>query len=352
LVADGIIPAADPGSMPEGAFSISIIHDGDPANPSWMTSDAPATWNDVETALLASDIRVASVVTLKDPMTMPSDGNVDARLIATATDARTKSDGQWVTELASTNGEGLGSAVSNTIALARTDSVYTFRVQELDDPDSIIDERELVVDVRHHDCGQSAPLGCAFGTGNSCRRCDLDAVLEYEVVFANTTVPPNGASQVFDFELLVQAEGSIEVERIPVRILVPDSAAHEFDELPGANFYRNVYESSLRCNTPPERPSWGDLTWVGSTPTDSSIEFQIRTANTEAELASAIPAIVVVDENTEGNEFNIRDELVADGLVSGLLYLQITAMLNPSNSPPTTPMLSGWTLEFFCEAAE
>ncbi len=31
LVADGIIPAADPGLMPEGAFSISIVHSGDPS---------------------------------------------------------------------------------------------------------------------------------------------------------------------------------------------------------------------------------------------------------------------------------------------------------------------------------
>ena len=352
LVADGIIPAADPGYMPEGAFSISIIHDGDPANPSWMTSDAPAIWSDVETALLASDIRVASVVTLKDAMTMPSDGNADARLMATATGARTKAGGQWVTELASTNGEGLDSAVGNTIALARTESVYTFSVTELDDPGSTVDERELVIDVRHHDCGESAPLGCAFGTGNSCRGCDLDAVLEYEIVFANATVPPNGASQVFDFELLVQAEGSIEVERIPVRVMVPDSAAHEFDELPGANFYRNVYESTLRCNTPPERPTWGDLTWSGSTPAGSSIEFQIRTADTAAELASAIPAIFVVPDDTTSNTLNIRDELVADGIPSGLLYLQVTAILNPSNSPPITPTLEGWSFEFFCEAAE
>jgi hypothetical protein len=352
LVADGIIPANEPGHMPEGAFSISIIHDGDPANASWMTSDAPAIWSDVETALLASDIRVASVVTLKDPMTMPSDGNADARLIATATDASTKAGGQWVTELASTNGEGLYSAVSNTIALARTESVYTFSVTELDDPASAVDERELVIDVRNHDCGQSAPLGCALGTGNSCDRCDLDAVLEYEVVFANASVPPNGASQLFNFELLVQAEGSIEVERIPVRVMVPNSAAHDFDELPGANFYRNVYESTLRCNTPPERPTWGDLIWSGSTPPGSSIEFQIRTANTAAELASAIPAIVIVDENTMSDKFNIRDELVADGLPYGLLYLQVTAILNPSNSPPTTPVLDGWSFEFFCQAAE
>jgi len=121
LVADGIVPAADPGHMPEGAFSVSIVHDGDPANPTWLTTEAPVAWNDVETALLASDIRVASVVTLRDAMTMPSDGNLDARFMALATDALTKDGGQWVTELASSSGVGLEVAVSDTIALARTD---------------------------------------------------------------------------------------------------------------------------------------------------------------------------------------------------------------------------------------
>ncbi len=40
------------------------------------------------------------------------------------------------------------------------------------------------------------------------------------------------------------------------------------------------------------------------------------------------------------------------GFSSGLLYLQVTAILNPSNSPPITPTLEGWSFEFFCEAAE
>ena len=89
LVADGIIPANEPGHMPEGAFSISIVHDGDPPNSSWLTSDAPVSWDDVDAALAASDIRVASVVTLRTPMISPSPGRDDAREIAFETRART-----------------------------------------------------------------------------------------------------------------------------------------------------------------------------------------------------------------------------------------------------------------------
>ena len=352
LVADGIVPATEPGHTSKGAFSISIVHDGDPANPMWLTSDAPVIWSDVEMALLASDIRVASVVTLRDAMDVVSPGNLDARLIAAATDATTKVNGRWVTELPSANGAGLGAAISNTIALAKTDSVYDISLLSVDNDSSMVDERDFISLIRHHDCAQGDPLECSSGSGNTCTRCDIGAMLEYEVVFRNTSVVPTMASQVFDFEVVVWADDAVPVERIPVRVMVPDAAAHDFDDVPGSNFYRNVYDSTARCNTPPERPKWGDLTWTGTTPGTSTIEFQIRTAHTAAELPVAVPAVVVIPTDTDSGTLNLTEELIADGQSYGLPYLQITAVLNPSNSPPATPTLQGWSFEFVCEAAE
>jgi hypothetical protein len=157
---------------------------------------------------------------------------------------------------------------------------------------------------------------------------------------------------VFDFELLVQADDAVEIERIPVRVMVPDQASHQFDDAPEAAFYRNAYDTTARCNTPPERPKWGELRWDGSTPDGTSIEFQIRTAPTLAELATAVPAIVEVPTDTASDTLNITDELVDDGLPWGLPYIQITAVLKPSISPPATPILEGWSFEFVCEAAE
>jgi hypothetical protein len=356
LVADGIIPPSEPGHDPRGAFSISIVHDGDPPNPTWQTSDAPVAWTDVETALLASDLRVASVVTLKDAMDVVSDGNTDARLIAAATDALTKT-GEWVTELPSADGAGLEFAVSNTIALAKTDSVYDISVVDVDNDLTGIDERDFVAAIRSHDCAQGAVFECDSGFGNTCTLCDVGADVEFEVVFSNMSQPPVGASQVYDFELVVSADDTIEVERIPVRVMIPDAAAHEFDDNPGASFYRNAYDSTARCNTPPEHPKWGDLVWEGSTPLGTTIEFQIRTANSTAELPLAIPASVIIPggvapTDPDSHRFNIREELIADGQVVGLPYLQITALVNPSNTPPATPSLRGWSFEFYCEAAQ
>ncbi len=353
LVADGIIPASDPGLTAEGAFSISIVHDGDPPNPTWLTSDAPAAWTDVETALLASDIRVASVVTLRDAMDMTSDGNTDARLLATATDALTKLDSEWVTELGAANGDGLEAAISNTIELAKTDSVYDISVVDVDnDSTPMLDERDFVGLIRQHDCAQGDALECQSGAGDTCNRCDVGALLEYDVIFSNTTVAPTGASQVFDFEVVVWADDTVQVERIPVRVMVPDAAAHDFDVSPGSSFYRNVYDSTERCTTLFESPKWGDLTWSGTTPGDSTIEFQIRTAASPAELAVAIPASVVIPTDTTSMTLNLAEELIDDGQVVGLPYIQITAVLNPTNSPAATPTLEGWSFEFVCEAAQ
>jgi hypothetical protein len=352
LVADGIVPAADPGLTPEGAFSISIVHDGDPANPTWLTADAPVTWTDVETALLASDIRVASVLALRDAASVPSDGSADARLIAAATRALTKADEEWVTELASSTGQGLAAAVSSTIRLARTDSVYDISATAVDDGMGPIDERDFVFSIRWQDCSQTEPTSCGWGAGARCRRCDPGAAVDFEVLFANRTVPPTETSQVFDFELVIRADEAVEVERIPVRVLIPDAAAHDFDDTDGTSFYRNTYDTTSRCITPPERPKWSDFTWEGDTPEGTAIEFQIRTAPTESDLSTAIPAIVEVPTDTESRVFDLTEELIADGLTYGLPYIQITAVFKPSLDPPATPSLEGWSFEFFCEAAE
>ncbi|MGB3050481.1 MAG: hypothetical protein WBB42_05750 [Polyangiales bacterium] len=353
LVADGIIPAADPGLMPEGAFSISIVHSGDPANnPAWLTSDAPVAWTDVVAALLLSKIRVASVVTLRDAMSMTSDGAADAREIALATDARTRFGSPWLTELSSSTGEGLDAAISNTITLARSLSVYDISMVELDNAATGVDERDFIAQIRHDNCAEGQAVNCSFGTLNECRSCELGAALKYEVIFANRTVSPTGASQVFDFELVVWADDSVEVERIPVRVMVPDSASHVFDDTPASAFYRNVYDSTTRCITPPEHPKWGLLTWEGTTPFDSSIEFQIRTAPAIEDLPTAIPVIISITGDDESGTFDIREELIAAGQTFGLPYIQITAVLNSSNSPQATPTLEGWTFEFVCEAAQ
>jgi len=348
LVADGIVPAADSGHKPEGAFSISIVRDGDSPNPDWQTSDAPVAWTDVEAALLASNIRVASVVTL-NAMSMTFEGAPDAEAIAVATNALARLDLPWVTTLPSSDGEGLDGAIINTIDLAQ--SAYKISMVDVDDDATTVDETEFIANIRHESCAEGQLLGCSSGSLGECLSCDLGAALEYEVIFANRTVSPTGASQVFDFEIVVWADDVVEVERIPVRVMVPDAAAHVFDDAPASAFYRNVYDSTERC-VALEAPKWGALTWEGTTPSGSSIDFQIRTAPTLEDLPTAISVILPVTGAASTGTFDLREELIAAGQTVGLPYIQITAVLNASNSPPATPTLDGWTFEFVCEAAQ
>jgi hypothetical protein len=62
--------------------------------------------------------------------------------------------------------------------------------------------------------------------------------------------------------------------------------------------------------------------------------------------------VVIIPTDTVSHTLNLTEELIADGQLYGLPYIQITAVLNPSNSPPVTPTLRGWSFEFVCEAAE
>ncbi len=149
----------------------------------------------------------------------------------------------------------------------------------------------------------------------------------------------------------VQADYVVDVERVPVRVLVPSIDAHEFDDTPQANFYRNAYDTTSRCGTF-EAPKWGLLTWEGSTPAGTSIDFEIRTSNVAADLATAPAVVVNVPNDTTSSSFDLTETLIANGQPWGLPYLQITAVLNPSTSPPATPELAGWSFEFFCEAAQ
>ena len=165
LVADGIIPAAESEHKPEGAFSISIVHSGDPANPSWLTSDAPVAWTDVEAALLASNIRVASVVTL-NAMSMTFEGAPDAEAIAVATNALARFDIPWVWELPSSDGDGLDGAIRNIIDLAQ--SAYKISMVDVDDDATTVDETEFIANIRHESCAEGQLLGCSSGSLGEC----------------------------------------------------------------------------------------------------------------------------------------------------------------------------------------
>src|SRR4029079_1023407 len=95
---------------------------------------------------------------------------------------------------------------------------------------------------------------------------------------------PTAVPQVFNFFIEVLANSSTVLQRIPVRIVVPPQLpAYP----PSATYWRN-YDSTMVCHSN-ERPDWSQFTWNATTPTGTSIRFEVREATTLAGLATATP---------------------------------------------------------------
>jgi hypothetical protein len=116
----------------------------------------------------------------------------------------------------------------------------------------------------------------------------------------------------------------------------------------GAGLFEQVYDSDVVCEMPPERPDWGFLTWTGSTPSDSKIEFEFFAADTAAELDAKIPVSVVIPDDTTANVIDVGPTLIAGGTLNFSPYLRVRAKLQASTDKLSTPALAGWTLQFNC----
>jgi hypothetical protein len=155
-------------------------------------------------------------------------------------------------------------------------------------------------------------------------------------------VTQTAAPQVFDFEMVGYA-GAAEIGRIPVRVMVPEAGGSY-----GSGYYQNTYDSDVVCEMPPERPDWGDLTWIGSTPSDSTVEFELYTANTLAELDTVIPVSITYPTDTTAQTYDVGAELLNAGQENWMPFLRVRAKLNASSDSLSTPTFQGWSMEFNC----
>jgi hypothetical protein len=207
-----------------------------------------------------------------------------------------------------------------------------------------VDETLFVSNIEANKCPTNGIKNCTGGEGtNMCLGCLADAKLQFRFRVGNDFVPSTATAQVFDFDMIVLVDGSTEIDRFPVRLLVPPTGGSF-----GSGFYQNTYDSDFVCVMPPERPDWGDLTWVGSTPSDSSVEFEFFTANTLAELDTMIPVSIVYPSDTTAQTYDIGNELIAGGEPNFMPFLRVRANINASSDSLSTPIFEGWTMEFHC----
>ncbi|MFT5355207.1 MAG: hypothetical protein ACI9KE_002423 [Polyangiales bacterium] len=114
--------------------------------------------------------------------------------------------------------------------------------------------------------------------------------------------------------------------------------------------YTQDYDANERCAIPPDRPDWQSLSWTATIPAGTRIEFEIRTASDSLGLMTATPAIIDVPPAT--SPVDIGDLLVAAGLQNNNIHLRVTVILYASADLSTSPVVSGFEVQYMCVPSE
>jgi len=335
LVSDAAVPLGVSESDVRGPYQLRI--QTTPSDSSWATADLPVPWADIGPLLLEDNVKIVAVLS-------ESPARQDMLDLAQATGSVDRDGAEYVSSVSS-SGAGVGDALLAALDLLvnNTRRDVTF-VAEDNPATAAVDESGFLQWVSATTCPTGAEPNCVGGDGAAtCTQCLNDAQLAFEFALGNAIVPRGNDHQTFDFDMVALADGQYELTRTPVRVMVPRDGPYY-----RTGYYQNAYDSTYACVTPPERPDWGTLTWSGSTPGDSTVEFEFYTADTLEELDSAIPVSIVYPTDTTSQTYDVGDELVAAGLLNYGLFLRVRAKLNGSSDASEGPVFEGWSMEFNC----
>jgi hypothetical protein len=243
----------------------------------------------------------------------------------------------------SSSGTGLGPAVVDAVVRLANFSRFDVSARATDNPATTFDERRFVQAIR----AVSFPPGRCTGIsgGTVFTQCLPGTAVNFSVTFKNDVVMPTSVPQVFNFSIQVLLNGTTVQATIPVRIIVPPVVP----TFPPSGSYSRNYDATVRCMIPPDRPDWGSFTWTASTPSDSAIRFEIRTADTLAGLGAASPVNIPVPPTLPPQDIGV---LLTPGLGNFHPYVRITAVLIASSDRTTAPTLTGFELQYTCAPAE
>jgi hypothetical protein len=341
-VSDGAVSTSSSVSERRGNFQLRFHNlTADPGGyPSWDTATLPIPWTTVETELLARNVNFVSVVS-------PGIGGTyraipDVTELANITGSVDQNGNPYMQTIAG-DGSGLSTALLDAVRALVGNTRRDISMAPEDNPASGIDETAFVRNITASSCPTTGINNCLGGTGTTmCQDCLQGAEVGFQFRLGNTAVAQDVMPQVFDFEMVGYA-GAAEIGRIPVRVMIPETGGSY-----GSGYYQNTYDSDVVCEMPPERPDWGTLTWLGSTPSDSSVEFEIYTANTLEELDTVIPVSIVYPTDTTAQSYDVGQELISAGQENWMPFLRVRAKLNASSDSLSTPTFEGWSMQFRC----
>jgi len=296
----------------------------------------PVYWCQTVAALNDNGVKVITVNS--------GSARTDAVSLANSTGSTDSSGSPFVFDISS-DGSGLGTAVVSAVEDLANYSRMDVTARGVDNPATAgVDERCFIDAIR----AVSYPSGRCTGIsgGDTFLECLPGTMVDFEITFRNDCVMPTSVPQVFDFWIEIVGDGSYVLDTVPVRMTVPP----EVPTYPPDGAYWRDYDASSRCTIPPKRPDWDDLVWTASTPPDSSIRFEIRTASTAAGLPGATPTYITVPPDSP--PVDIGDLLTAAGRPANLPHLRVTARLFASTDRTVSPVLTGFELSFRCVTGE
>ncbi len=311
-----------------GAYRLSIGN----------ASTYPVTWAQSVAALNRQGVRV---ITVQSGGTYGID---DANSLADATGSYSSSGSRYVFPISS-NGSGLSAAVAAAVQDLANYNRMDISARAVDNTATAgFDERSFVSSISALSWGPGSCSG--ISGGSTFVQCLPGTTVDFRVAFRNDVVMPTTVPQVFDFWIEVLGDGTFVLQRIPVRIVVPA----DVPLYPPSGSYWRDYDSTEFC-TATERPDWGSLTWtVASMPAGTSVRWEIRTAETLAELDTATPVSVTTPPTNP--PVDVAALLTAAGMSNYLPYLRVTAVLLSSADRTATPILNSFELRYDCIPSE
>jgi hypothetical protein len=258
-----------------------------------------------------------------------------------------------------TNGTGLGTAVVNAVSDLANYSRMDVTAMALDNPATPVDERCFVRSIA------GAPLGTirlsnpaigessAYASGRcidppaaiggvpvTARQCLPGTQVNFRAEFTNNCVMSTSTRQTFNFDIVVLGNGSYELGRVPVTIVVPEAAFP-----PSGSFTYDV--DALTVCGPGRQAAWRQLQFVADTPAGTNIVIDTFTANTLAGLATA-PRVPLGTTPPATSPLDIEGALIVAMQPTRAPYLRVRFTLNSNATRTATPTLRGYRVLFDC----
>ena len=246
------------------------------------------------------------------------------------------------------DGTGLTTGVLDAIRALVGDTRRDISLIGEDNPATAgVNESDFIDAIVAAVCPTTGINNCLGGQGTStCLGCLADSQLSFDFRVGNDFVPQTAVDQVFDFDLVALADGSVELGRTPVRVMVP-ALGTSF----GDGFYQNTYDSDIVCEMPPERPDWGTLTWTNlTTPSDS--RGRVRVLHRGHGRGARQPDSVHVHRRRHDAEHGRRGRSADRSRETELHALPQDSGEGPSvdRRLQSTPSFDGWSMEFHCDS--